>query len=74
MCLTLFFKQLAAISETQLLVEWQVDWVNQLVQIDVKFRGNRPKWILVGFSDHGQIEGSDGCLYDGRQFVLVGNG
>lgn len=35
------------------------------------YRGRRPQWIFVGFSDHGQIEGSDGCVYDGRQFVLV---
>lgn len=58
--------------ETHLFVQWQVDWKRQEIEIDVKYRGQKPKWILVGFSDHGEISGSDGCVYNGRgQYVLV---
>ncbi|KAI6244018.1 hypothetical protein M3Y99_00070700 [Aphelenchoides fujianensis] len=58
------------LKKTNLIVNWNVDWTLQQVELDVRYSGRRPAWILVGFSDHGKIEGSDGCLYTGDQRVL----
>ncbi|KAI6209538.1 Tyramine beta-hydroxylase [Aphelenchoides besseyi] len=63
-------EMIVKLKKTKLMVSWNVDWELQEVEIDVHYSGRRPAWILVGFSDHGKIEGSDGCLYAGNQNVL----
>lgn len=46
----------------ELELSWAVDLVDQTVHFHVNF-GKRASSILIGFSDHGSVEGSDFCLF-----------
>ncbi|KAL3115775.1 hypothetical protein niasHT_007780 [Heterodera trifolii] len=56
-------KMITSLKGIRLELAWKVNWTGRArVDFQVTFSG-RPSSILVGFSDHGKIEGSDFCLY-----------
>lgn len=50
-------------TEKELLLEWNVDYVQQNVEFRVKGKLKRNEWLAFGFSDYGQTENADVVLY-----------
>ncbi|KAH7727913.1 Protein TBH-1 a [Aphelenchoides avenae] len=57
---------------TTIKLSWNVNWDGQFIDFNVTLSGQPVGWMLVGFSDHGFIENTDYCLYNGRNEVTDG--
>ena len=54
-------------------LSWSIDWEKKFLEFLISFSPGLSE-ILVGFSDHGYIEGTDVCLYNtGTQELASAN-
>ncbi|KAI1702770.1 carboxylesterase family domain-containing protein [Ditylenchus destructor] len=50
-------------NDTKIELFWNINWQKRRVDFKFQLTGNTELHFLVGFSDHGKYENSDGCYY-----------